>query len=80
MQWWWWCKWYHSVMSIMQQRELDYCLILQKKAVMIEQLILYPSEEFDDLTSTYEDCRLVPGSEQSTEYLETGGPDENLPL
>jgi hypothetical protein len=34
-------------------------------------------EEFDDLTSTYEDCRLIPGSEEYTEYLETGGPDES---
>lgn len=34
-------------------------------------------EEFDDLTSTYEDCRLVPGSEEYIEYLETGGPDES---
>lgn len=35
-------------------------------------------EEFDDLTSIYEDCRLVPGSEEYTEYLETGGPDESF--
>ena len=34
-------------------------------------------EEFDDLTSTYKDCRLVPGSEEYIEYLETGGPDQS---
>lgn len=26
---------------------------------------------------TSKDCRLVPGSEEYTEYLETGGPDES---
>jgi hypothetical protein len=34
-------------------------------------------ETFDDLTSTYEDCRKVPGSEEFYEYLKTGGPDES---
>jgi hypothetical protein len=34
-------------------------------------------EEFDDLTATYEDCRVVPESEEYIEYLETGGPDES---
>lgn len=34
-------------------------------------------EEFDDLTSTYEDCRQVPESEEYIEYMETGGPDES---
>jgi hypothetical protein len=34
-------------------------------------------ETFDDLTSTYEYCRKVPGSEEFYEYLKTGGPDES---
>ena len=34
-------------------------------------------QEFDDLTSTYEYCRNVPGSEEYFEYAKTGGPDES---
>ena len=34
-------------------------------------------EQFDDLTSTYEYCRNVPGSEEYFEYAKTGGPDKS---
>lgn len=34
-------------------------------------------EQFDDLTSTYEYCRNVTGSEEYFEYAKTGGPDES---
>ncbi|MFZ0554341.1 MAG: hypothetical protein WAM26_03525 [Nitrososphaeraceae archaeon] len=36
-------------------------------------------EEFDDLTFTYEECRLVPGSEEYLEAIETG-PQMKLPF